>query len=88
MGFLYRNIGVFSSYIGNIGNIGGSTHPGIDTHCNTTASTVQCTHYAAIVMFIMLHDRVKDTGAISRLVTRRVEQCYCDSTERNMICET
>ena len=27
MGFLYRNIGVFFSYIGNIGDIGGTTHP-------------------------------------------------------------
>ena len=31
MGFLYRNIGFFFSYIGNIGNIGGSTHPGLES---------------------------------------------------------
>ena len=31
LGFLYRNIVVFFSYIGNIGDIGGSTHPALIT---------------------------------------------------------
>ena len=30
LGLLYRNIGIFFSYIGNIGNIGSTIHPEID----------------------------------------------------------